>query len=59
MQMPDFSEINKCVGLNKAVLVFFSQKNNQICCTIIWQGRVGLKEISKFFEMKACGGDKI
>ena len=34
------SEIDKRVGPNKVVQVFFSQKNNKVWCTIIWQVRV-------------------
>ena len=33
------SEINKRVGPNKVVYVFIFQKNNKICCMIIWQGQ--------------------
>ena len=40
VQVVDFSEINKRVGLNKVVQVFLFLKNNKICCTIIWQVRV-------------------
>ena len=37
---------------NKAVLVFFPQKNKKICCMIIWQVRVLVVKIDKKDEKK-------
>ena len=41
------------VGPNKVVQVFFSPKNNKICCTIIWQNRVTESSCSFTFSQNS------